>query len=261
MNNRLLEALPGDALAQMQPALSSIALAPRDVLFEYDEPIRHVYFPINCVVSVVGVMADGSAVETATVGNEGLVGMPLFFGSDRMSAQAFCQVAGEALWMTAEDFKSASSMPAVRDALGRYTQALLTQIAQSAACNRTHGTSQRCARWLLQTHDRVHDDEFPLTQEFLAQMLGVRRAAVRDAASALQAAGALRYDNGHVTILNRAALESLSCECYAIIAREYRRLIEGEEAPGPLRSLRMSEAGRSTLTAPADEGDPPVGEA
>jgi len=219
-------------------------------LYDYDEAIEHVYFPEDLVASIVGVMADGSAVEAATVGNEGFVGMPVFFGGDRMAAQAFVQVEGDALFMHADDFRAVVAEGGVRELFGRYTQAMLTQIAQSSACNRVHAMVQRCARWLLQTHDRVGRDEFPLTQDFLAQMLGVRPATVGEVAGTLADAGAIRYGDSKMTIVNRATLERLACECYAIIAREYARLIDGQELPNPLINLPTSDHGRSVLTPP-----------
>jgi CRP-like cAMP-binding protein len=251
--NRLLKAFDAATLERFAPRLERVSLQQREVLFDYDAPIAHVYFPETCIGSIVAVMADGSAVETATIGDEGLVGIALFFGTDRIAAQAFCQVTGEALRMTAVDFQELLGVAAVRAVLGRYTQALLTQVSQSSACNRRHAMTQRCARWLLQTHDRVHRDEFPLTQDFLAQMLGVRRATVTEAAAGLQKAGVITYKYGRITVVDRAGLEARSCECYGIIAREYARLVDGHEAPDPLDGLRTSERGLSTLTAPSHD--------
>jgi CRP-like cAMP-binding protein len=250
--NRILLALAPDTLEHIRPMLQLVQLDQRDLLHGYDTPVDHVYFPETCVGSVVGVMADGSAVETATIGDEGLVGIVLFFGSDRMAAQAFCQVPGDALRMSADDFRAVMRTPDVQRVLGRYTQALLTQIAQSAACNRTHAMMQRCARWILQTHDRVHVDEFPLRLDFLAQMVGVPRPAAKDSAASLQNAGAISYGQDRIRITNRSELERLACECYWIIAREHARLIEGMDPASPLREVRMSEDGKSTLQPPTD---------
>jgi CRP-like cAMP-binding protein len=251
VSNRILRALDPATLEGFRPSLELVELAPRDLMFDYDQPVEHVFFPENIVASVVGVMADGSAVETATIGYEGVVGLVLFFGSDRIAAQAFCQVPGHALRMPAQVFRDALDSPDLRAILGRYTQALLTQIAQSSACNRLHPMSQRCARWLLQSHDRVQRDHFSLTQDFLAQMLGVRRATVNEAAGALQDAGAISYKYGKISVIDRARLEQRACECYGIIAREYARLIDGKELPQPLRDVPMSEGGQSTLKPPA----------
>lgn len=252
--NLILAALEADTLARMQPKLERITLERRVLLFDYDQAIEFVYFPESCVGSIVGAMKDGSAVEAATVGNEGMIGMMLFFGSDRMAAQAFCQVGGDAQRMTARDFRQLLQVPSLRAILGRYTQAMLTQIAQSSACNRVHGLTQRCARWLLQTHDRVHTDEFELAQDFLAQMLGVTTQGAGEAAATLENLGAIEYRNGRIVIADRAALEVRSCECYAIIAREDARLLRGEDRPSPLLGLSMSRGGRSTLTPPG-KGD------
>jgi CRP-like cAMP-binding protein len=251
--NRLLRALGPETRQTMQGMLERVRLEQRQILHDYDKPIEFVYFPENCVGSMVGVLADGSAVETATIGNEGVVGIMLFLGNDRMAAQAFCQVAGDALRMTASDFRGTFGLPGMHTILGRYTQALLTQVAQASACNRSHAMTQRCARWLLQSHDRVEQDEFGLTQDFLAQMLGVRRATVTEAAGALQDAGAIRYKYGKIAIVDRAKLEALSCECYQIVAREQARLIEGDTQPAPLRDVRMSDGGQSMLTPPRRE--------
>jgi hypothetical protein len=154
--------------------------------------------------------------------------------------------------MSADDFRAVMRTPDVQRVLGRYTQALLTQIAQSAACNRTHAMMQRCARWILQTHDRVHVDEFPLRLDFLAQMVGVPRPAAKDSATSLQNAGAISYGQDRIRVTNRSELERLTCECYWIIAREHARLIEGMEPASPLRDVRMSEDGKSTLQPPTN---------
>ena len=233
--------------------LTPITLERRLILFDYDVPIEFVYFPESCVGSIVGVMKDGSAVETATVGNEGMLGIMLFFGSDRMAAQAFCQVPGDALRMKASDFRELLPVPALNAVLGRYTQAMLTQIGQSSACNRIHADTQRCARWLLQTHDRVRRDEFELMQDFLALMLGVARSKVTAAVAGLVDPGTVAYGADRISILDRRALEQQSCECYHIIAREYARLIDGKELPSPLLGMSMSQHGRSTLTPPAED--------
>jgi CRP-like cAMP-binding protein len=249
-SNRILRALDPQTFERVSPRLERVTLEQRDILHDYDKPIEHVYFPENCVGSVVGVMADASAVETATIGFEGMVGIMLFFGTDRMAAQAFCQVPGEAYRMQAAEFRQIITTPTVHSMLGRYTQALFTQVGQSSACNRMHAMTQRCARWLLQTHDRVHADEFTLTQDFLAQMLGVRRATVTEAAGALQDAGVIAYKHGRITMLDRPRLEGMCCECYSIIAREYDRLIDLRDRPSPLEHVRMSENGRSTVQPP-----------
>lgn len=182
--------------------------------------------PCDPVVSLVALGEDGEKdiVEVATVGNEGIVGLPAFLGSEQTSLRAFIQIPGHALRTRVEAFKNFTTVSSsISQTILRYTQALITQISQSAACNRLH--TERCARWLLQTHDRVQSDDFPLTQKFLSQMLGTRRAAVNLAARTLQQAGLISYRRGRVTILDRAELENVSCECYGIIASEFERLL------------------------------------
>jgi CRP-like cAMP-binding protein len=165
-------------------------------------------------------------VEIATVGNEGMLGLPVFLGGGSIPARVFCQIEGEALRMRAERFREhVRRHEPVREVLGRYTQALFNFVAQSAACNRVHPVQKRCARWMLITQDRIGRDTFPLTQEFLALMLGTRRAAVNTAASALQRAGFIRYQRGQVSISDRRGLEGAACECYGVIRRDFDRLL------------------------------------
>ena len=245
--NRILAALPRAELARLAPAFTRITLAPREICFDIDQPIEHVYFPENCVASVVGVMSDGSAVETATVGPEGMVGLPVFLGIDRTSTQAFCQVPGEALRMKTGVFRRAirrgGQLPVV---LNRYTLALIFQTAQSAACGRLHSVRQRCARWLLQTHDCVRSDAFPFTHQLLSQMLGVRRTTVTDLVGRLQRDGLMESRYGRVVIRDRRRLEEAACECYGIIRREIDRLLEGRVPPRPRPKGRFSRRGKST---------------
>lgn len=261
--NRLLASLPAEEYARLAPALERVELTLKQVAFDVDRPIEHVYFPEAAVVSVLGVMADGSAIETATIGREGMVGLPVFLGTGQTSAQAFTQIPGPALRMTAEAFRAAVvASPAFTRVLLRYTQALFTLVAQSSACNRMHAMTERCARWLLHCHDRMERDEFPLTHQFLSQMLGVRRATVTEAMSALQARGAVAYVMGVVEVRDRVVLESAACECYAIIAREFDRLLggpsgangaHGSSATDPFAGLRTADGGLSTL----GDGAPP----
>jgi CRP-like cAMP-binding protein len=246
--NRILAALPEPDRARLAASLERVALGPKQVLFDVDKPIEHVYFPEDGVVSVLSVATDGSAVETGTVGYEGIVGLPVFFGADRAPAQAVCQVPGEALRIDSATFRRELERGGgeLRSLLGRYAQALFTQLAQSSACNRLHSMRERCARWLLQAHDRVGADEFPLTQQFLSQMLGVRRATVSEVASALQREGLITYEYGRITVRDRRGLEAAACECYAVVRREFDRLLEGRTPPSPLEGVRVSEGGRST---------------
>jgi CRP-like cAMP-binding protein len=248
--NRILAALPNDEFGRVAAHLELVTLHVRDLIHDIDQSITHVYFPNSGVTSVVSVLLDGSAVETATIGFEGMVGLAVFHRTDRMAAQAFCQVGGEALRMPVESFRAEiDRAPALTSLLHRYTLALFTQVAQASACNRIHRIHQRCARWLLQTHDRVDADEFALTQDFLAQMLGVRRASVSEVAAAMQRAGLIEYRYGRISIANRAALEESACECYRIITSEYDRLLDGRASPSPLDGVVASD-GKTSLLGP-----------
>lgn len=263
--NRILAALPDPERARLRASLERVELELRQVVIEPNRPMEHVYFPEDAVVSILGVMEDGSAIETATVGNEGMVGVPVFLGAMRMAAQAFAQVPGAAWRMPAEALREEVRREGeLAGLLGRYTQALFTLVAQSSACNRKHGVDQRCARWLMMTHDRVAGDTFEFTHQFLSQMLGVRRATVTEAASALQERGLIEYTRGRITILDRAGLEAASCPCYGVIRAEFARMLEGIELPSALDDVRTSQDGKSTVGdgtpdpgADEDDGDGP----
>ena len=239
--NQLLNSLPQSELAQLGPALELRSIKARDSVMRRGEPLAAVYFPLSCVLSTVAEGAGGEIVEVATIGNEGMEGVSLFLGVDRSTTlQTFAQVPGEALVMRARDFSAHVKASArLAEIMGRYTQALLTQISQSGACNRMHAAEERCARWLLMTHDRVHRDEFELTHEFLAHMLGVRRATVSEVAGVLQAAGIIQYSRGSITILDRLALEERSCECYRLIRDEYTRLLAQPDLPASRATVRL----------------------
>jgi CRP-like cAMP-binding protein len=254
--NRLLAALPPEEYERIAPHLEPVTTGLKQLLFDVDRPIEHVYFPEGMVGSVVTAMPDGTAIETATVGREGMVGLPVFLGSGQTSAQAFVQIAGSALRMRSDRFlEVVAGSPALSRALLRYTQALFTLVAQSSACNRLHTMAERCARWLLHTHDRVDSDEFPLTHQFLSQMLGVRRATVTEAMGTIQATGAVEYQMGRVRVRDRGALERAACECYAIIAREFDRLLGGDGLrPTPLDGVRTAEGNRTALGDGAPQG-------
>jgi CRP-like cAMP-binding protein len=223
--NRLFAALPDDAWNRLAPKLEIVPMTLRQELIEAGRPFHHVYFMLTGVTSLVSSLEDGSIIEVATVGNEGMVGLAAFLGAATLPLTAFVQVPGEALRLSTATLAEETRGGPLNDALRLYTQALLNQIAQSAACNRIHSIEERCARWLLMTHDRVTTDEFPLTQEFLSQMLGVRRAGVSVAAGMLQKAGLIAYQRGKIRIIDRAGLEEASCECYDLIRREYDRLL------------------------------------
>jgi CRP-like cAMP-binding protein len=223
--NRLLRILSGDEIERLLPSLESIPLPEGMPIYEPNERITHVYFPTNGLISMVSEMAEGT-VETGTVGREGMSGLPLVLRADTMPSRAFVQVPGHAYRMSDEDFLAGMrDAPRFERLLYRYALALFDQAAQHAACNRLHALEERCARWLLMTHDRMDGDVLPLKQQFLAEMLGVHRPAVTLAAGALQKAGVIRYTRGKVTVLDRRALESAACECYSIIARRAEALL------------------------------------
>jgi CRP-like cAMP-binding protein len=224
--NRILDRLPGRELSRIRKGLTKIHATVRDQIYEPNKPFKHVYFPETAIASLVNVLKDGTEIEVATIGYEGMVGLPLFFGTDQSPARSFWQIAGSAFRLDAaflqKEKRNASPLAA---ALALYTQGFFAQIAQSATCNRLHNLEQRCARWLLMTHDRVPGDDFPLKQQFLAQMLGVRRTGISEVAARLQRKGLIKYSRGWMRIINRRGVEHLSCECYQAVAREYRRLL------------------------------------
>jgi len=225
--NRLLGALPPEELDQLTPLLESVPLIDGMPIYEPNEPITHVYFPISGVVSMVSEMAEGT-VEVGAVGREGMTGLPLVLHATTMPSRAFVQVPGHAYRIAGTELCALMrTAPRVERLLYRYVLALFDQTAQHAACNRLHALEERCARWLLMTHDRVDGDLLPLKQQFLAEMLGVHRPAVTIAAGALQKAGIIRYTRGKVTVLDRPALEAASCACYGIIARRADELLDG----------------------------------
>lgn len=226
VGNRLVAALPTEEYKRLQPNLELVSLCFKQRLYQPNEPINYVYFPNSGVVSVLSVMEDGGIVEVATVGNEGTIGIPVLLGTDRVPAETLVQVPGDGLRMNVDVFKKLVTPGSpTHNLLLRYTQALMNQFSQSVACNRLHSVEERCCRWLLQTRDRVESNEFPMTQEFLSLMLGVRRASVSEVAAILQKAGLIRYHRGKMTIIDREGLEAGSCECYRVIKREYARLL------------------------------------
>ncbi len=231
--NRLLRAIPADACARLIAGSEVVTLKRGDLIYQPGEPIRRVYFPADMILSVISVMENGDRVEVGTIGNEGMGGLPAFLESESSPFTVFVQVSGESRAVDAELVNSvAADSPETRALLHRYTQSFLNQSAQSAACNRMHSIEERCARWLLMTHDRVGRDTFDLTQEFLSDMLGVRRAGVTVVCGAFQRAGFIRYRRGHIAILDRAKLEEVTCECYARVRSEVDRLV----GPAPSRS-------------------------
>ncbi|HZT89676.1 MAG TPA: Crp/Fnr family transcriptional regulator [Stellaceae bacterium] len=224
--NRLITALPPDEAEALGAALEPVELTFKQVLLEPEQPIRHAHFPMLGVVSLVNEGESGDVVEVATVGREGFIGLAVALGAETMPSRAFVQIPGQAMRIEASALVGLmEAWPGLRRVLMRYAMALLNQVAQNASCNRLHEVQERCARWLLQTHDRIDGDSFPLTHEFLGQMLGVHRPTVTIAAGMLQRAGFIRYARGVITILDRAGLEGASCSCYRFIAREYNRLL------------------------------------
>ena len=242
--NRVIQALPEADRARLLKLMVPVTLSLKTVLFEPGQAIDAVHFPLGGVVSLVTPLEDGSIVEVATIGNEGMVGVPLVTGGG-LAVRAISQVPGAALRLPSSDFlREVGVSEPFRVLTDRYLQALFGQISQAAACNRLHSNEERLSRWLLMSHDRVGVDDFAITHEFLGQMLGSRRATVTLSAGILQAAGLIRYQRGHVTILDREGLEGVSCECYAVIRDELDRAL-GDRAvpPGVCPGLR-TVAGR-----------------
>jgi Crp-like helix-turn-helix domain len=224
--NRLLRRLSPDSYAELAPQLESMRVGIRHPVWEPNEPLRFAYFPRGCVVSLVINFNEGRAVEAATIGREGVAGAQLALGSESTSTLAFGQVPGDSARISAGNFRQAMAHDGGLSSLVLlYAQSLQEQTAQSAACNRKHVTVERCARWLLMTHDRVGADQFALTQEFLAMMLGVRRASVSVAAESLKRARLINYSRGKITVLDRAGLEAAACECYQVVKQRHDQLL------------------------------------
>jgi len=224
--NQLLRGLSAADYALIVPHLQRVALSAGERVSDVGARTRYVFFPETAVLSLIIVMADGAAVEAATVGNEGIVGLAAFLGKGAMTTRCLTQIAGDAQRLPAITLvRAVAQSPALGVLLRRYTQAFINQLAQSVACNSLHTIDQRCARWLLMTHDRVGGgDSFDLTQEFLSYMLGVRREGVSGASRALQHLGIISYRRGHISVLDRPALERASCECYGDTRADYARL-------------------------------------
>jgi CRP-like cAMP-binding protein len=222
--NRLLARLPAAELERLTPMLQDVPLEVKHVLTRVGEPIESVIFPLGGVVSAMTMMDDGSAIEVATIGNEGMAGLSAILGAKTSPYQVIVQVAGDGLRMDVDAFINESGRAgAFREVLVRYHTAFLGQVSYSVACNGLHQVEQRCCRWLLMTHDRVGADALPLTHEFLGIMLGVRRASVTDVLHALQEQGAIRNGRGEIEIVDRRRLEELSCECYKRVQEQYDR--------------------------------------
>ena len=224
--NHLLDSLPDEQWMRWEPHLEEVDLPLGRVLYESGSTLSHVYFPTTAIVSLLYVMENGASAEIAVVGNEGIVGVSLFMGGDTTPSRAVVQSAGKGYRLSAEHMKTEFNRAGpVLHLLLRYTQALLTQMAQTAVCNRHHSLDQQLCRWLLLSLDRLQGDELVMTQELIANMLGVRREGVTESALKLQRAGLIRYSRGHITVLDRGGLEQRSCECYAVVKKEYDRLL------------------------------------
>jgi CRP-like cAMP-binding protein len=231
LENQLLAALPDSETGLVLPLLESVDMPLGKVLFESGSPITHVYFPTTSIVSLLHVMEDGASAEIAVVGYEGIVGISLFMGGISTPSRAVVQSAGRGFRLKADLMKQAFNRAGpMMHLLLRYTQALITQKAQTAACNRHHSLDQQLCRWLLLSLDRLRGNELVMTQELIANMLGVRREGVTEAAGHLQQAGLIRYQRGHITVLDRAGIEQRSCECYTVVKKEYDRLLPAEIA-------------------------------
>ncbi len=228
--NRLLDSLPLEDFAAMRHLFHPYALRMRETLQESGEPSEHVYFPTSGIISLLTVLENGSMIEFATVGREGTTGVPLVLHIPNGSSAVISQLSGDSLRLSAKDFtEQIRDSPSFAVAVLRYAGVLLALTAQSAACNRAHSVAERCARWLLMTHDQARVDEFDITQEFLAQMLGVGRSSVTEVAGSLQEHGIVRYHHGRITILDRFNLEEQSCECYLVIREHLDSLPNGVE--------------------------------
>jgi CRP-like cAMP-binding protein len=222
--NHILEGLPSAELEQIQNELTVVSLELKEPLWLPNQRIELVYFPIDAVVSVLA-ETEGGMVEVGTIGNEGVVGLPVFLGAQSFAGTALVQIPGRAHRMDAQAFRRAAQDGQLRSLVQRYTLGFLTQVSQGTACNRTHSAEQRLARWLLIVRDRVGRDSFPLTQEFMGQMLGVRRATVSETAATLHEKGLITYSRGAINIEDLPGLTRTACECYQIVRNEFERLL------------------------------------
>ncbi|MEO7115429.1 MAG: Crp/Fnr family transcriptional regulator [Caldimonas sp.] len=223
--NRLLAALPDPEWQRWQPQLEHVEMPLGQVMYESGGTLSHVYFPTTSIVSLLYVMENGASAEIAVVGNDGLVGISLFMGGGSTPSRAVVQSAGQGFRLTSRVIKEEFNRAPVLHLLLRYTQALITQMAQTAVCNRHHSLDQQLCRWLLLSLDRLQGSELVMTQELISNMLGVRREGVTEAALKLQEAGMIRYVRGRITVLDRSGLEKRTCECYQVVKTEYDRLL------------------------------------
>lgn len=247
--NAILNSLADSTAALVMERGTLMQLSLRHEIYEAEEPISDVYFPLDCVLSVVARMKDGSQIEVGTIGREGMSAFPLLMGASSTANFCYCQVRGSAVKIPADLFRTlAATDPGFRQLLDRYLQAYVNMLGQLAACNRLHSIYERCARWLLMTRDRVDTDKIPLTQEFLAMMLGTGRSGVAIAAATLQQAGFISYAHGNINILDRPGLELAACECYEVARTQFDGLLR--DVPGAdakivsaqLRELGLKQA-------------------
>jgi len=224
--NHLLDALLRVDFDRLSPNLELVEMPLGEVVCESGSKLKHVYFPTTSIVSLLYVMEDGASAEIAVVGNEGILGIPIFMGGETTPSRAVVQSAGHGYRLKAQLLKNEFNQAGpLQRLLLRYTQALITQMSQTAVCNRHHSIEQQLSRWLLLSMDRLPDNELIMTQELIANMLGVRREGVTEAAGRLQSLGLINYRRGHISVLNRAGLEKISCECYQVVKSEYDRLL------------------------------------
>jgi CRP-like cAMP-binding protein len=234
-DNHILDALPAEERDRLFPHLSFVSMPLGKVLYESGGTLRHIYFPTDSIVSLLYVMKDGASAEIAVVGNEGAIGVALFMGGETTPSRAIVQSAGSAYRLDGKRLKLEFNRHGqMLHLLLRYTQSLITQMAQTAVCNRHHSVNQQLCRWLLLSLDRLRSNELSMTQELIANMLGVRREGVTAAAGELQKAGVIRYRRGKITVLNRPKLERLSCECYSVVKKETDRLLNAVAGPASM---------------------------
>jgi CRP-like cAMP-binding protein len=239
----LLAALPADGLERLRPDLQLVAMPLGQVIYESGVELKQVYFPVpGCIISMLYVMEDGSSAEIAVVGDEGMVGIALFMGGGTTPSRAIVQSAGHAYALPAKaltwEFERHGQLQVL---LLRYTQALITQMSQTAVCNRHHSVEQQLSRWLLLSLDRLPSNELSMTQELIANMLGVRREGVTEAARKLQALDLIRYSRGRITVVDRPGLEHRVCECYAVVKKEYDRLLPRQRVEASAAQVRKSK--------------------
>ena len=248
--NQLLAALPEPDWQRWLPYLEWVGMPLGQVLYESGTTLSHVYFPTTSIVSMLYVLENGASAEIAIVGNEGMGGISLFMGGESTPSRAVMQSAGQGFRLKAQMLKDEFTRAGpVLQLLLRYTQALITQMTQTAVCNRQHSLDQQLCRWLLLSLDRLQGSNLQMTQELIANMLGVRRESVIEAALKLQEAGLIRYARGHITVLDRVGLEQRSCECYAVVKKEYDRLLPGRPATLDQPHLGTIDGARSSRVA------------